>query len=75
MVDLLQRPDEGCDLMTKIEMLSQHLISIFRDRAGVAPDFENEARRILRMLNVPTGEDGPYNKMSAAEIEQAARMP
>lgn len=60
--------------MTHIEMLTQHLIEMFINRAGVAPDFESEARRILKMLNVPTGESGPYNKMREAELEQAGRL-
>lgn len=59
--------------MTHIEMLTQHLIEMFRNRAGVAPDFENEARRILKMLKVPTGEDSPFTKMNVAEIEQVER--
>ncbi len=61
--------------MTNVELLAEQLASIFRDRSGVAPDFENEARRILRMFGVPTGENGTYDNMSAAELEQAARLP
>lgn len=59
--------------MNNVELLSEQLASMFRDRSGVAPDFENEARRILRMFGVPTGETGTYNNMNAAELSQAER--
>jgi hypothetical protein len=62
--------------MTNIELLAGHLSSMFRDRSGVAPDFENEARRILRLLNVPVSEDATSNETSASSgAAKTARMP